>query len=37
MTIITWGEERRVSEKGRDVEVVPAWKWFLSREGGMAS
>lgn len=29
LTLITRSEERRLREDGKDIEVIPAWKWFL--------
>ena len=33
LAIVTSGEERSLREGGKDVEVVPAWKWFLRGAG----
>ena len=35
LTVVTLREEKVLKEGGKEVEVVPAWKWLL-REGGSA-
>ena len=34
LTIITHDEETVLTERGRTVKVIPAWKWLLNRSEG---
>jgi predicted AAA+ superfamily ATPase len=34
LTVITYDEERTIDMGEVSIEVIPAWKWILSGEGG---